>query len=315
VTAAAVLLYFGLVEWLWGWSTLQLAWRQISPSVLLVALLLLLCSYLLRALRLLDLFTLLAWRRLLPALKLILIHNLLNGLLPLRSGEVSFPLLMASCFSIPLQRSLPALLWLRLIDLYVVLLLALLALLSTLYPTITSQQLLLIALVVLLLPLLLLPLRNQLIMRLVRVDNRPRRWLRRLLEGLPQQVGGMVRLLLWSAANWGLKLAVLAWLLAQFLPSLPFAAAWWGAIGGDLTSVLPIHAPAGLGTYEAGVTAALLPWSVTAAAALPAAVNLHLALLTVMLLGGAIGALLPGCHALNRQRLFEGDTPPDPPRS
>ncbi len=38
-------------------------------------------------------------------LKLTLVHNLLNVMLPLRSGEASFPLLMRSEFGMPLARA------------------------------------------------------------------------------------------------------------------------------------------------------------------------------------------------------------------
>ena len=65
-----------------------------------------------------------------------------------------------------------------------------------------------------------------------------------------------------------------AWILRLFAP-MPGAAAVMGAIGGDLTSVLPVHGVAGAGTYEAGVVAALTPFDIPTAAALAAAVNLH----------------------------------------
>ena len=96
---------------------------------------------------------------------------------------------------------------------------------------------------------------------------------------------------MWTQLNWLVKLAVFAWILRLFAP-MPGAAAVMGAIGGDLTSVLPVHGVAGAGTYEAGVVAALIPFGVETGAALAAAVNLHLFMLGLSLLGGALGFLL-----------------------
>ena len=50
--------------------------------------------------------------------KLMLQHNLFNNLLPMRTGELSFPVLMARYFAVPALRSVPALLWFRLMDLH-----------------------------------------------------------------------------------------------------------------------------------------------------------------------------------------------------
>ena len=49
----------------------------------------------------------------LRSFRLILIHNLFNNLLPMRSGEASFPILMAREFSVPFSRSIPGLVYLR----------------------------------------------------------------------------------------------------------------------------------------------------------------------------------------------------------
>ena len=66
-----------------------------------------------------------------------------------------------------------------------------------------------------------------------------------------------------------------------------------GAIGGDLSTVLPLHAPGGFGTYEAGAMALLVPASAGADAGplLAAAVNLHLLVLTTALIAGAVAWL------------------------
>ena len=96
---------------------------------------------------------------------------------------------------------------------------------------------------------------------------------------------------MWTLINWAVKLGVFAWVLLLFI-DIPLAAAWIGAIMGDVTTVLPIHGLAGAGTYEAGVVAGLMPFNVAAADALQAAVNLHVFVLASTLVGGAL-SLLP----------------------
>jgi cellulose synthase/poly-beta-1,6-N-acetylglucosamine synthase-like glycosyltransferase len=75
------------------------------------------------------------------------------------------------------------------------------------------------------------------------------------------------------------------------LASLPVPEALLGVIGGDLSTVLPLHAPGGFGTYEAGVMALVATAARPDAAVLAAAVNLHLLVLGIALLAGAIAWL------------------------
>ena len=55
-----------------------------------------------------------------------------------------------------------------------------------------------------------------------------------------------------AIANWVLKLGIVGVLLAS-LANLPLGAGFCGALGGELAGVIPLQAPAGVGTYEAGV--------------------------------------------------------------
>jgi hypothetical protein len=66
-----------------------------------------------------------------------------------------------------------------------------------------------------------------------------------------------------------------------------------GALGGELFSILPIHGPASLGTYEAGIVAAMVAIDVPFRQALNGAVNLHLVVLCVSTLAGLAAVLLP----------------------
>jgi uncharacterized membrane protein YbhN (UPF0104 family) len=88
---------------------------------------------------------------------------------------------------------------------------------------------------------------------------------------------------------------VFAWILA-FFADLAWVSALLGAVGGELTSVLPAHGIAGAGTYEAGVVAALVPQGIRLSTALAAAVNLHLFLLGLSIVGGLIAFALGSRH-------------------
>ena len=262
-----------LVENSFGWLAVLAAWQAIPPHALAMAVGLMLLSYVLRALRFYDFFHHYCQGHFARLLHITVLHNFFNNLLPMRSGETAFPLLMKTHFQLPYRHSAPALLWLRLLDLYALLVLAAMSLQNLLPLPTTVRYGLMVAL--LLAPILLLPVQAWLEQRL---RQHPANWANRaaeLLHAIPKSAGPFVRALLWTFANWTLKLAVFAWLLSQFLP-LPYFQAWIGATSGEMSSVLPIHGIAGAGTYEAGILAGLLPWGIEKTSALAAAVNLHL---------------------------------------
>ncbi|WP_419811040.1 lysylphosphatidylglycerol synthase transmembrane domain-containing protein [Bacterioplanoides sp.] len=288
----AGLLY--LVESSFGWRNVLASWQQIDPVTLAFAVGLMLVSYLLRALRFYDFFHQYCQGNFVRLTRITVMHNFFNNLLPMRSGETAFPLLMKQHFALPYRHSAPALLWLRLLDLYALLVLAAISLKSLLPISEALQWLLTIAL--LMTPLIVLPLQNRVEQFL---HQHPSSWsgkIAELMHALPKSPWPFVRALFWTLINWALKLAVYAWLLQQFLSSisdpLPFAQSWVGATTGELSSVLPINGVAGAGTYEAGIVAGLLPWGVDHTVGLAAAVNLHLFVLgSTFLLTGLIALL------------------------
>jgi hypothetical protein len=112
----------------------------------------------------------------------------------------------------------------------------------------------------------------------------------------------------WTLINWALKLVVFAWIIEQFLAT-NFGQSLLGAIGGELTVVLPVYSIAGAGPYEAGVVAALIPADIPPQEALKAAVNLHLFLLSCTILSGSLSCLLPRnrSHQPNRAAFLSHD--------
>ena len=283
--------FIAFVQVYFGWRKLLAPWVHVPVGEIAVAAVLILASYWLRAVRFYDYFRVDMAGRFSLCIKLMLQHNLLNNLLPMRTGELSFPVLMNRYFAVPALRSMPALLWFRLLDLHTLAIFGVLAIHSTAWPWHLTAVIL-----ALWLPLPWLSFHFSARWRHALQDRhhlRAYRWLSKVLQGLPHAPQAFWRAWGWTVLNWLVKLGAFVWVLRLFVPvSLP--AAWMGAIAGDLTSVLPVHGVAGAGTYEAGVVAGLLPYGVAAQAALAAAVNLHLFLLGTTLAGGVLSLFIGG---------------------
>lgn len=269
-----------------GWAALLAPWQRLHPLQLVLAVLLLLLTYLLRSLRQSAYFPREMAGRFWLSTRLMVWHNFYNNFLPMRSGELAFPLLAQRYFNIPMSQATGALLWFRVLDLWAIALMGLLA-------AALKQPLWLVALVLLLpLPALAVYLAQPIGRWLV---AHPSSWANKggkVLSALPNTTAALWSSSLWTLANWLVKLLAFAWLLTAFA-TMPYTAAILGAIGGDLTSVLPIHSPAGLGTYEAGVVAGLTPFGITAALAVPAALSLHIMILASTVIGALLMNLVP----------------------
>ena len=108
-----------------GWSALLSAWEVVPIASLTGAAALVFISYAIRAARVQYYFGADTRGHHLATLRIFLIHNLLTNLLPLHSGEISFPLMMKRAFDIPIVRTVPGLMYLRLLDLYAIVVLGL----------------------------------------------------------------------------------------------------------------------------------------------------------------------------------------------
>ena len=277
------MIFFGFilaVEYYFGWKTILAPWKTLSPSAIIIAILLFLLSYQIRTWRLYDYFLPHTKGNWLAALRLMLLHNILNNLLPARTGEVSFPLLMKRYFAVDYSHSVPALLWFRLLDLHTLLSVGALAWIFT-----KSLNYIPLLAFWLLLPLIFYYLKTILRQKI------PHAVVIKVLDGLPQSYGAFWRHYLLTWLNWSVKLAVLAWLLGRFLHT-DIAYLFSSVITGELSSVLPFHAPAGVGTYETGMVAPLLAIT-DINTATKAAINVHLFMLFSSIIGGVIAWLLP----------------------
>lgn len=285
-----VFLYLGTIEYFWGWEKLISTWTIFPLYIGLISLFMIFISYTIRAVRLYAYFPNETKQKIHLCIKLIFYHNYFNNILPVRSGELSFPILMSRYFQVDIFRSTSALLWFRLLDLHAVLSLGFIAVLISGQISLHWAWFLVLW--------LLAPLFFDVVHKKFAYFLSQRKKTKltdlalKLLNAFPQSMHTFWYSWVLTWINWVVKIVALAWILLQFLP-MPVPAAIMGVLAGDLTSVLPIHAPAGLGTYEAGVVAGLTPWGLTAKDAFLAAVNLHLVLLFATSLSGLLALIIP----------------------
>jgi len=295
LTAAVIALYAAFIEWFFGWATILAGWQSVGIGTILLVLALLVGTYFIRTHRMQDYFPRETRGQFLRLFRVTQVHNLLNIMLPFRAGETSFPLLMRSEFGVPLAHGASALLVLRLLDLHALLAAAGLGLVAS-----ASRPYLAAALwaLFLLLPLILFPLKNRLIATIrQRLPERLATLVDEIDDGLPRDVSAFTRAWLLTVVNWGIKVLVLAWVLV-LMGVLPLAATFGGALGGEISSILPVHAPAGVGTYPAGIAAGAAAFgSARDAGTLDllakASINTHLLMLVSALTGTGLSLVLP----------------------
>ncbi len=284
-----------LLHLTFGWKALLRPWTEIPPSDLALALVLVMASYAVRTVRIHRYFQPDTSGGFLRSFRLILLHNLFNNLLPMRTGEASFPILMKREFRVGYPRSVSGLVYLRVLDLHFLVVLGAAVLLLHHGPWVWIVPPALAPL-----PFLAFLFQTRL-QRGLRPSEGPGRrreagaagrLLAKGLSGFPPHAALFWETSAWTAVNWVVKLMVFAWILRAFAP-MPYATALLGSITGELSSVLPFHGLAGAGTYEAGILAGLVPLGVGLDAALPGAVNLHLFVLGAAILSGLVAVLMP----------------------
>ena len=291
---AVMLAYAGFIQWAWGWPVLLAQFVEIGILPLLVALGLLTSTYFLRCWRIRDYFPRETAGRFLALFRVTQVHNLLNIMLPFRAGETSFPLLMRSEFGMPLARATAALLVMRLLDLHALFAAAGVGLVIAADNKPLAWSFWVLFLVspvgfyLLKRPLL------RLAARLLPVKLRG--LLAEIDLGMPASFAAFLRAWLMTVVNWGVKVVVLAWAL-QLMGVLPLAATFGGALGGELSSVLPVHAPGGVGTYPAGIAAGAISFGAPAKGEAltllgKASVNAHLLIVVSALCGTGLSLLL-----------------------
>ncbi|TCM54314.1 lysylphosphatidylglycerol synthase-like protein [Rhizobium sp. PP-F2F-G48] len=295
ITLGVIGLYAGFLQWFLGWGEILSRWQKVGAGTGGMALALLVATYFIRTHRIQDYFRDETKGRFIALFRVTQIHNLLNIMMPLRTGETSFPLLMRSEFGIPLARGAASLLVLRLLDLHALLASGGIGLVATATRPLVAGVLWALFLV---LPLLLFFLRARLVAFARRkLAARLSRLVDDIDAGIPADLGAFGRAWLLTIVNWGVKVAVLAWVLA-LMGVGPLAASIGGALGGEISSILPVHAPAGVGTYPAGIAAGAAALGASRAPQAleilaSASVNAHLLVVVSALVGTGLSLILP----------------------
>ena len=268
-----------------GWAEVLAPWRALGAGEILGLLALSALSYVLRAVRVYDYFSPRLRGRFPAVLRLSVLHNVANNLLPMRAGELVFPWLMGRYFGQGFGRSLGSLVWIRLLDLHFLGLIGI----FTLY----LREPWIIWVLAGLLWLSLLSLMGGVGRRLSdAASGRFAGLLATAVQAAPDSQARVARIYLWTALSWSIKFLAFALVLQHFLP-VDLWRLLIGVMGAELSSVLPFHGIAGSGSYELAAVAALVPLGVGPKAALAGALNLHLFLIGVTLLLGLLALLLP----------------------
>ncbi|MCF7996923.1 MAG: flippase-like domain-containing protein [Chromatiaceae bacterium] len=289
IGAVLLALVLVVVEATLGWSVVLAPWATLPSSVLVGAFVLTAMSYLLRAVRVRVYFAevLAGPGDFLAVLRLSVLHNTANNLLPMRAGEMVFPWLMQRYFGQGFLAAGASLVWIRLLDLHF---LGLIGLVVLWMRAPSGWWLLLVMGWLGLLPLFWWVARLPL--AAAGGESRLRGLLDLVARSAPRDAPRVLWLYLWTALSWSLKFVGFALILGHFVP----AALWQvllGVMGAELSTVLPLHGIAGSGSFEFAAVAAMVPLGVAPAEALTGAVNLHLFLLGTTLILGCAALLIP----------------------
>lgn len=287
----SILLTFGLIivgEYLVGWAKVLSAWTLVPWMHLLLPGCLVLLSYALRGVRIYDWYGPLD---VLSVARVVALHNFWNNLMPMRAGEVSFPLLLKQHFDVSLVQGTAGLVWFRVLDLSCLLLLFAVSMSIVIDIRLLVPTIILAVITVLAAPRVMGKIKQGML-----VSRFPR--LEQLARSFTSSPAKVWRCLVWTFMNWSVKLTAFAWILSVFA-QISFFEGMVGAIGGEITSVLPVHGFAGAGTYEAGVFGFLQISDLHTEAALAAGINLHLFLLSITFMTGIAAQLVPAPKSRN----------------
>jgi hypothetical protein len=255
------------------WSLTFSRLMDVPKTVLVICTLGWLSSFLFRAFRFKGEWNAHGKISLWDSLSLTFLHNAAVILVPFRVGELGYPVLVQKLLNVSLQQCIRSLLWLRLQD-----------------------GIVLLSLAFLLLPFLSTELRIAGLSVVVILCLATQKWWLRLLRSrhfLIRQVRAFLHQRsspwgwFWSAANWIVKLLVVSMMLSN-LTGLDTLQTLRGALAGELSALLPLTGPAGLGTYEAGVWTGLgLTWQ-EMKGLMGSVLLTHLFFLCISLLGAVV---------------------------
>jgi uncharacterized protein (TIRG00374 family) len=267
----SIFIYF-LVEYN-VFSKLNEILNCLFPIYLLLSLIIYISTYFLRAKR----FTLFF-----PEIKtldlsaVMAVHTFFNNLLPFRSGEASFPIILKKLFNVEGVISSATLLLVRLFDL---LSLSILFTLSTVFISLQNKKLLLISVFLFFFVLLIIFIGFKLLRKF-----KNRFSIAFTLFGFFSNFNSKRNLTLvftYSILNWTFKFLSFFFILKAGGINISFPKTIFAATFGELTTVLPIHSIGGFGTYEAGLVGGFALLGLKGSYALTVAFYFHLLLFTM----------------------------------
>ena len=256
-----------IVEVQVGWGKTLAYWQFIPLPTLVLAFSLFAGSHIVRAYRIYDLVLSTRAVPFFAVVKLSALHQFANNLLPMRLGEVVLPLLLKRYFGIRLSRGFARLIWLRVLDLAVMGGVAALLVLASIH---VLYRWGLLGLAVLALALVLV-LHKVILSRSAKLRD----IVNVLAETAPGTIIQWLRLLIWTVTAWSLKLAAITLIIMSFA-DVGFNGALSGALGAELSGILPLHGLAGAGSYEAAFFAGMALLESPSNELLAVAVNTHL---------------------------------------
>jgi hypothetical protein len=253
-------------------------------TVVIAAVLGLFLSYALRGWRVCREFKEFPKMRFGAALQVVLWHNASVNVMPFRSGEAAFPWLLNRRFDISITRATASLLWLRIQDACVVLMLGIwvLADIDLITRVLLSCGLVVAALIFA---------KWSRISPPTPITQWPWKYLNGFRQALSESHAHSPEGWWVTLANWLIKLSVQAMLFAALLQS-SFQTGLAGTFGAELAAVTPLQGVAGIGSYEAASAAAMLPWGVEWSVGLRTALVVHLVVLTCALSCAAVAGLI-----------------------
>ncbi|AWB66844.1 hypothetical protein C2869_10550 [Saccharobesus litoralis] len=286
LAALLLLVTLAVIEWQVGWQNLWLNWQTVDVRLLIWLSLLSLFSYLMRAVRIQVGFSL-PFNHSPVLFHISTAHNFANILLPMRAGELAFPILMKRHLRINLFNSSTMLLLFRLLDLLALLSIGAVILLASL------QQWLWLSLCIACLVLLLLAanrIKQTIVSLLTECKPTILHKLANSLSDLPTQGKPFYKVVLTTYVIWLAKIVAFLGLVLHVSDLSPLTATL-SIVLADLSSVLPIHGLAGTGTYEGAFVLGSAWLEAKTSELLAAAVMLHMYLLVIAMLAAGFGWL------------------------
>ena len=215
ITLLVTILFVAGIEYYIGFDKVLSPWQSLPPDILIAAVLLMLSSYCLRAMRIFSFFHLANSQEFFLCIKTTFLHNFFNNLLPMRSGELSLPLMLKRYFAINTLDAVVALLFFRILDLHVLGLILLTAG-FLLYP---QLWLLVIFAITIWLSTPFIILKFRLNLENWLASNNEKKFykmLHKVISSFPNSQAQLVTAYWWTFINWLIKLLVLSWILLQF---------------------------------------------------------------------------------------------------